>query len=104
MVEGALLWQREGLNAPETVLVATKDYQAESDTVAQFLVERCVADPVGKTPANLLYKAYLTWCGEQGIGEQSPERLSPRTFGSRVSGRFSRRHTRGGSVYEPYVW
>ena len=102
MVEGALLWQRDGLNAPDSVLTATKDYQAESDTVAQFLHERCVVDPAGETPANLLYMSYLTWCGKQGFGEQSPERLNPRTFGSRVSVQFSKDHKRTGWVYKGF--
>ncbi|MDP8951251.1 MAG: phage/plasmid primase, P4 family, partial [Actinomycetota bacterium] len=42
MVEGCLEWQEHGLEEPETVTEATKQYREEMDTLAAFLDETCV--------------------------------------------------------------
>lgn len=79
VVEGARIWFQDGLQAPDAVLAASKDYQAEQDRVGQFVTECCemgrefetalTGDYVG------IYDTYRTWCGEGGFMALSKSRL-----------------------------
>jgi len=40
------------------VTVATKEYEAEQDTLAMFLVEMCACTPNARAAPNALYRAY----------------------------------------------
>jgi putative DNA primase/helicase len=42
MLEGCAEWQEQGLNPPEAVLAATKDYLDHEDTLALWLSDMCV--------------------------------------------------------------
>ncbi len=66
IVAGCLAWQREGLNPPAAVLVATKAYKDESDTFKNWIDDRCEADPQAECRAAVAYKAYREWCDETG--------------------------------------
>lgn len=74
-VEGCLAWQREGLNPPEAVLMATDAYRADMDLLGHFLAERCVvgAQTVKNTP---LYKAFYDWCTDNGEKPRSHKWMS----------------------------
>jgi putative DNA primase/helicase len=61
-VEGCLLWQCHGLDAPTTVTGATADYREEQDAVRAFLADRCLRDPASTIAAGVLYEAYVSWC------------------------------------------
>jgi putative DNA primase/helicase len=68
-VRGCLDWQaKKGLEPPEEVLLATKDYRQEMDVLEQFLAECCVRidNPSVKVQASVLYNAYKTWCEQEG--------------------------------------
>lgn len=41
-VEGCQQYLEHGLNSPEEVVAATKEYRAESDVIGRFIKERCV--------------------------------------------------------------
>lgn len=79
VVEGARIWFQDGLQAPDAVLAASKDYQAEQDRVGQFVGECCemgrdfetalTGDYVG------IYDTYRAWCGEGGFMALSKMRL-----------------------------
>ena len=70
IVKGCLLWQDEGLEAPEAVRVTTADYRAEQDRLIGFLEECCVIGE-GKTVKNAhIYKAYQNWAKD--VGERYP--------------------------------
>lgn len=45
MIDGCLEWQRIGLAPPETVLAATASYFENQDLFAQWLEEKCDAEP-----------------------------------------------------------
>jgi len=95
-VEGCLAWQAGGLGVPEEVKEATENYRAEQDVVAAFLSDRCVVAPTAKAAIRDVYKAYLTWCEENG---ERP--VSQRELGSRLVERgFERRRAHGGM----WVW
>ena len=84
--DAVLLWAVKGwqayvarghkLDEPESVLVATGLYRAESDAVARFLAERCYLNAQVKVPAGDLYAAWEAWAKVDGA-----ELLSPKPFG-----------------------
>jgi len=68
LVSGCLEWQRQGLNPPECVRAATREYQDEEDTIKQFIAERCNEGPTLSVRAATLYAAYREWT--EGNGER----------------------------------
>jgi putative DNA primase/helicase len=72
IVAGAVEWFREGLNPPDVVLTASKDYQTGQDRVLQFVNDECETgaeyEEKISTPFNGgLYPAYSNWCKTGGI-------------------------------------
>jgi putative DNA primase/helicase len=78
-IEGCLAWQNGGLQPPAMVTNATKDYRAEMDVMAQFLADECARDRSARVSSPDIYKAYSTWCSDNG---ESP--LKQREFGKRL--------------------
>jgi putative DNA primase/helicase len=78
MVEGCLLWQREGLNIPDLVQAAVDEYRSEQDTLGHFLDENVIRHSSGKLPHNLLYKTYDQWARENGYSPMSSNTLARR--------------------------
>jgi putative DNA primase/helicase len=63
-VEGCLAWQRDGLKAPEAVLVAVSDYRDEADTLGRFIAENCTVRNLAQVKASAFQRAYATFCRE----------------------------------------
>lgn len=82
MLEGALLWQREGLRPPQAVNEATQAYREEMDVLAAWLADCCVINKRAEAKAADLYKSYCDWCDANG---EKPE--SQRSFGLRLTER-----------------
>jgi putative DNA primase/helicase len=61
MIEGCLLWQREGLNPPEAVRASTSAYFEEEDTVLRWFYECCKADGITRTASSRAYASYSAW-------------------------------------------
>ncbi len=76
MVRGCLKWQREDLEAPERVRLATQAYREESDPLADFLAERCLLRLDVRISATCLWEEYLSWASDNY--ERNP--LSRRAF------------------------
>ncbi len=68
IIEGAVAYHTGGLQAPESVLAATKGYARNQDTVTRFLEEMCHVGgaPAVTTKVTVLRQAYETWCRETG--------------------------------------
>ena len=66
-VEGCLLWQKEGLEPPDSVKAAVDEYRAETDIIGEFVDECCVVDPAAKTLFGDLYTAYENWLSKNGV-------------------------------------
>jgi len=62
LLEGVLLWQREGLEQPKEVLAATEGYRAEMDVLAAWIGDCCVVETNCKASAAELYASYSCWC------------------------------------------
>ena len=65
-VEGALLWQKEGLESPEEVRIATEGYRNEQDSLGRFLAEECMKADLVKVLAKTFKERYAEWCRENG--------------------------------------
>lgn len=86
LLDGYLLYERDGLESPEAVQAATDQYRADMDKVGQFIKDECVTSvdklfTDGEIYAIVddLYEAYKKWCGDNGVW---PEKK--RTFGERM--------------------
>lgn len=60
-VDGALLWQKEGLQSPACVVKATEEYRYEMDTMSRFMSEYVTYDSNAKMKASVLYNYYCEW-------------------------------------------
>ena len=79
VVEGARVWFQDGLQPPDAVLAASRDYQEEQDRVGQFVRECCELGPDLETPISGefggVYDEYRAWCGAGGFHALSKTRL-----------------------------
>lgn len=69
LIEGCLDWQAHGLVRPARVQVASEDFLAEQDSVAEWLEARCTVDqgnPNRKETTAALYKNFQAFCREEG--------------------------------------
>lgn len=79
-VEGAVWWHEYGLQPPETIIAAVREYQAEEDPLARFLADETAPDPEGQVPVGELLQAYSRWCEANG-----EEPLSTQAFGRQMT-------------------
>jgi putative DNA primase/helicase len=75
-VEGALLWQRDGLGCSRKIAEATSAYRDESDLLGPFLLECCVVNSEARAIRPAMYGAFVKWMDEQGY-KHAP---SPQAF------------------------
>jgi putative DNA primase/helicase len=63
-VKGCLEWQKHGLNPPEKVMAATREYREEMDRLDEWIVGRCETGPESDffDPHLDLYDNYTNWC------------------------------------------
>jgi putative DNA primase/helicase len=90
IVEGAVLYHRDGLGDPPDVTAATEQYRHESDRLKQFFEDRCVLALAGDgtswrkdgcwVPVSDLYAAYASWA--EATGNKYP--LSKDSFDERL--------------------
>jgi putative DNA primase/helicase len=70
-VRGCLEQQRQGMNPPEEVLVATNDYRDEADELAEFIASRCITgNDMFRVSRADLNGAYVAWA--KATGERHP--------------------------------
>ena len=97
LVRGCLLWQAEGLCTPDSVVAATDAYRATSDVLGDFIREACELEDSAQVGAADLFQHYIVWAMKSGLSER--ERLTSTKFGTKVSARFKRVHSKHGKVY-----
>jgi len=77
-IDGALVWQRDGLEPPAVVMVATQAYRDESDSVGEWMHERCIVDRDAAIQAKPLYQDYAKYIEERGARPLSMKRWAQR--------------------------
>jgi len=80
-LQGYTEWREHGLQPPEEVIQATKDYQNEADVVAEFLGSFIVYGEEFKVKASELYLAFLEWLES----EHPKMKITQTLFGRRIS-------------------
>ncbi len=91
LVEGCLLWQRDGLNPPAEVVEATHQYQREEDMVGDFIDECLVIEPGLSVKAATVYQVFVAWY-QVTQGRRSP---SQKWLGNQLKTRFDKRKSNG---------
>ena len=95
-VEGCMKWQKYGLNEPQSVLDATKDYKQEMDIIACF-IEQCVVIDYStddKIPASDLFAVYSKWAKQNNEFGMSAKR-----FGMEIIKKLPERGRNGKGVF-----
>lgn len=70
MIDGAISYLADGLKEPASVRVATANYEADQNTVRQFINEVCTRHETNQelfqVPVPKVRAAYERWCGQNG--------------------------------------
>lgn len=93
-VDGWIEYQQRGLDAPEAVLVATRNYRTDSDTIARFLADRTQTNKYGHVEFSELFEAFRAWAADDGA-----EPIGRRDFGKALDQRgFTSARTNGRTI------
>lgn len=95
LVRGCLLWQRDGLNPPYSILEASEEYRRREDLLADFIDECCIIEPGAKEKASKLYARFVTWYNAN-IGKKE---WTGTRFGKQLTMKFSKTKSEGCLVY-----
>lgn len=96
LIEGALIYLREGLDIPDEVTAATAEMRFEMDPTAQFCRDCVTADENGEVRGKTLYESFERHFREQTGGHGKP--ISPHRFGRIMKKKYAWRDDRG-TVY-----
>lgn len=94
IVEGALMWQREGLNFPAILSEAVQEYRDEMDIINMFLNDCCEIGDNFQAPAGELFEKYRSWAEYSG-----EYRMSKHKFSSELKRRFEYKRKNSGRFY-----
>ena len=75
LVAGAVAWYRDGLNPPDAVLAASKDYQVEQDRLRQFVSESCELGVEHVSRLSDVYANYCEWAKSSGYHSLAKNRM-----------------------------
>lgn len=96
LVRGCLLWQKDGLEAPESIKAATEQWRIDEDILAPFLEECCIEKPGATEPASILYQTFAKhW--EVTVSKKSVP--SMKRFGTWMKVKFADSKSNGIVVY-----
>jgi len=70
MVRGCLKWLESGLQTPEEVKVATRQYRSDMDVLQEFLDDRCAESSGEDTACRDLYLSFKSWADGEGLRER----------------------------------
>lgn len=95
IVQGAMMWQREGLEPPESIRKASGEYRQEMDVIEFFISEKCERGEGYMAPASELYEVYKRWTDESG-----EHQFNKQKFGSEMKAKFKYKRTMHGRYYQ----
>lgn len=78
IVQGALKFRRDGLNAPATVSDAGLQYRSEMDPIKTFLEDVCNIERFEFASSREIHRAYSIWCDVNGESAPTMKWLSTR--------------------------
>ncbi len=67
MIDGCLMWQRDGLAPPAAVKAASDDYLASEDLLQQYMDMLYMRDAAGAVPAVQFCDSYNAWRSREGL-------------------------------------
>ena len=94
IIQGAIMWQQEGLEDPEAVTKVIETYRAEMDPLDAFLEECCTTGQNYSIKAREMYDAYHEWAKES-----EEYKMSMTKFGREMSKKLLRVKRRDGWYY-----
>ena len=94
IVQGAIMWQQEGLEDPEAVTKVIETYRAEMDPLDAFLEECCTTGQNYSIKAREMYDAYHEWAKES-----EEYKMSMTKFGREMRKKLLRVKKRDGWYY-----
>ncbi len=94
LVRGCLMWQREGLAIPPSVLQARQEYREEENTLGQFIKECCVIHEQARVKASRLYERYKEWAQDNNL-----KAMNGNTFGLEMKKLYAQKRANEGNVY-----
>jgi putative DNA primase/helicase len=97
LIEGALIYLREGLDIPDEVSASTAEMRFEMDPTAQFCRDCVTADEQGAVRGNALYDAYVRHAEDQAGKHATPVKIQ--RFGRIMKKKYAWRDDRG-TVYQ----
>lgn len=109
LIDGCLMWQREGLQPPERVIAQTQEYFEEEDPLQQWMDEECVlgaADERGefkvRATSSALYRSWSQWCNRVGEHGGSQKQFA-RRLGAKLGRKSVTFRIEDGSVHRGYL-
>ena len=76
MVEGTMIWQKQGLCPPQAVLDATNQYLETEDSIATWIGDRCECNPSYQDSSASLFASWKAWAELNGEYAGSQKRLA----------------------------
>ena len=70
MVNGCLKWLQSGLQTPEDVKAATKQYRSDMDILGEFIEDCCIEEDSSKVSSKDLYFRFKSWGEAEGLREK----------------------------------
>lgn len=94
LLDGCLMWQREGLAMPEYLKSQWKEYKKDQDIIQQWLDEYCEININYKERASVLFENFSNYCAKN---KEYP--MSQTLFGRNFSKKFEKRTMNGITIY-----
>ena len=83
-VQGCLLWQKQGLTQPQTVVSATEEYFEGEDAMGRWMDERCVLGANDKALTATLFNDWKQWSELNGEYTGTQRRFSDALLARRL--------------------
>lgn len=92
VIDGALKWQRQGLNPPSKIKNASRTYLKAEDRLQNFLDEAVIISAAETILTKDLYEGYCSWCKDQGV---SADRRKDFKYALESKGYYEKRTAKG---------